>query len=324
MTQKEIARKLNITQASVSLALKGSTRISANLRQAVQELARTTGYQPNLSGQMLRKKKCNIIGALFPRLTNLFYAELFQELQKRLTAGGYMLYLAAGESVEEQQKNIQILRQMRVSGVIGMAGAWQTLLPLKAEGIPLVLYGGDCKLDIGVSQVLPDRYQGTVKLIRYLIDCGRKKIAFLAPAGGINESRFRACNATLQSAGLPAIPILFEEGADFNYMESGYRAMADFLKENTIDAVFVYNDELAIACKRAVVDAGYSVPKDVAIAGFDNISTGAYLSPPLTTVDQPLHLIADALTSELFASLEDKDHSRFVSVPCELVVREST
>ena len=83
MTQKEIAKKLNVTQTAVSLALRGSTRISVELREAVQQIAQSTGYQANLSGQMLRKKKCNIIGAFFPRLTNLFYAELFHCIGKR-------------------------------------------------------------------------------------------------------------------------------------------------------------------------------------------------------------------------------------------------
>lgn len=324
MTQKEIAKKLNVTQTAVSLALRGSTRISVELREAVQQIAQSTGYQANLSGQMLRKKKCNIIGAFFPRLTNLFYAELFQEVHKKLTANGYMLYLASGETPDEQRKNVQILQQMRVSGVIGMASAWEILKPLKDEGIAMVLYGGDKRLDAGISQVLPARYQGTEDLVKHLLSGGRKRIAFLAPASCCNESRYMAYKDVLQSAGLSPMPVFFEEEAGLNYMESGFCAMAEFLKTNRIDAVFVYNDELAIACKRAVVSAGFSVPGDIAVAGFDNISTGAYLSPPLTTVEQPLQLIVDTLIEELFAALDDKDHCNFVSIPCKLIVREST
>jgi len=213
MTQKEIAKKLNITQAAVSLALRGSTRISVELRESVQEMARSTGYQPNLSRQMLRKKRCNIIGAFFPRLTNIFYAELFQEVQKKLAVNGYMLYLASGETPEEQQKNIQILRQMRVSGIIGMAGAWEALKPLKSEGIAIVLYGGDKKLDCDVSQVLPVRYQGAEKLVQYLISGGRRRIAFLAPAHCSSESRYQAYKDVLQAAGLSPLPIFFKEEA---------------------------------------------------------------------------------------------------------------
>ena len=74
MTQKEIAKALNITQAAVSMALKGSKRISPTLRQSVHELAANTGYRPNLAGQMLRRKRSNVIGAVFPRLSNQFYA----------------------------------------------------------------------------------------------------------------------------------------------------------------------------------------------------------------------------------------------------------
>lgn len=118
MTQKEIARTLNITQATVSMALKGSGRISPAVREAVCRLAAEVGYQPNLAGQMLRRKRANVIGAIFPRLTNLFHAELFQEIQQSLLPHGFMLYLApAGNSGELQPpQNVRLRRHRLCSG----------------------------------------------------------------------------------------------------------------------------------------------------------------------------------------------------------------
>ena len=98
MTQKEIARALNITQAAVSMALKGSERISPKLRESVRKLAEDAGYQPNLAGQMLRGGRTSLIGAVFPRLTNPFYAELFQEIQNQLRPRGFLLYFAPAET----------------------------------------------------------------------------------------------------------------------------------------------------------------------------------------------------------------------------------
>ena len=92
MTQKEIARKLNVSQATVSMALKGSARISQTLRDSVRKLADDSGYLPNLAGQLLRQGRCNVIGIVFPSLVNSFYAELYQELQRKLQPHGYLLY----------------------------------------------------------------------------------------------------------------------------------------------------------------------------------------------------------------------------------------
>ena len=74
MTQKEIARKLNVSLATVSMALKGSARISQTLRDSVRKLADDSGYLPNLAGQLLRQGRSNVIGIVFPSLVNSFYA----------------------------------------------------------------------------------------------------------------------------------------------------------------------------------------------------------------------------------------------------------
>lgn len=324
MTQKEIAKTLNITQAAVSMALKGSDRISPMLRESVRELAKHTGYRPNLAGQMLRRKRTNVIGAVFPRLTNLFYAELFQEIQKQLLPRGYMLYLATAETPEELRKTVENLRQMRVAGVIGLAYGGTELLPLKNDGIALVLYGGDSMLNAGVSQILPERYQAALELMRFLVARGRRRIAFLG-SDFADEPRFRAYSDVLKESGLPPSLIPLRDISPVNYMDAGFSATEAYLKTHPeTDAIFAHNDELALAAKRAVAFAGYSIPQDIALAGFDNISTGAYLTPSLTTVEQPREKITDALISELFASLEDPEHHAFISIPCRLVIREST
>ena len=93
MTQKEIAKLLNVSQPTVSMALNGSERISRELRDAVRKLADRSGYRPNLAGQLLRQGRSNVVGAVFPSLTNNFFAELFQELQNQLIPHGYLLYL---------------------------------------------------------------------------------------------------------------------------------------------------------------------------------------------------------------------------------------
>lgn len=324
MTQKEIAKALNITQAAVSMALKGSERISPALRHSVRELAANSGYRPNLAGQMLRRKRSNVIGVVFPKLSNLFYAELFQEIQKHLLPHGYMLYFAPAEKPEEQEMVAENLRQMSVAGVIAFAsGDLRPLLALRKAGIALVLYSGNEELDLGVSQVLPDRFSASLELVRHLLSGGRRNIIFFGNASQ-EEQRTKAYAAALLEAGLTPTCISLKDDSRHSSMEAAFETMKEYLaKHPETDAVFAHNDELALAIKRAIMTSGRSIPGDIALAGFDNIPAGNYLTPSLTTIEQPLGAIADALITELLATLKDPGHARFVSVPCSIVFRES-
>ena len=189
MTQKDIALKLNVSQATVSMALKGSPRISQALRDSVRKLVDDCGYRPNLAGQLLRRGRSNIIGAVFPSLRHGFHAELFQELQRQLLPQGYLLYLCCAESREELVSVAGYLKQLQVAGVVAIGSAAEVLLPLREAGIALVFYGGDAPLEAEVSQVLPDRRSAGMEMTRYLIGRGRRRIAFIG-ASNPDEPRF--------------------------------------------------------------------------------------------------------------------------------------
>ena len=190
MTQKEIAKQLNISQATVSMALKGSERISPAVREAVRRLAADIGYRPNPAGQMLRLGRSNVIGAVFPSLTNSYYAELFQELQCGLEPHGYLLYFIPAGSHAEAASAAASLQSMRVAGVVALGMFAEQLLPLRDDGIALVFYGGEQLISEQVSQVLPDRFGAGRELTDFLIRRGRKHIAFLG-AQGKEEQRYR-------------------------------------------------------------------------------------------------------------------------------------
>ncbi|MBS1372337.1 MAG: LacI family DNA-binding transcriptional regulator [Lentisphaeria bacterium] len=321
MTQKEIARQLNITQASVSLALKGSSRISPTLRTTVLTLAQKGNYRPNLAGQLLRRGKSNVVGAVFPSLVNGFYGELFQELQKQLLPHGYLLTLCQADSPVEQKAAADYLRQLQVAGVIAIGSAAEAMLPLRGEGIALVFYGGDSNLEYAVSQILPERYQAGLEMTRYLRNCGRKRIAFLG-ATTPEEPRFRGYRDALAEAGLEVLTVPAVSRTDS--MDRGFSMMKQLCRTNPgVDAVFAHNDSVAIGALRAAMELRIPVPEKIAVAGFDCIDAGRYFSPALTTVEQPRHEIVTALVTELFASMRDQEHHNLVSIPCRLVIRES-
>ena len=322
MNQKLIAEKLNISQATVSMALKGSPRISRALSETIRKLAEDSGYHPNLAGQLLRQGRSNVIGVILPSLVNKFYAELFQALQKLLTPRGYLLYFSQIQEKGELEQLADYLKKLRVAGIIAIGNIAGELFPMCSRDTALVFYGGDKPLDLAASQILPDRFQAGLEMTRYLIARGRRRIAFLGVSCQ-EEQRFRGYRRALNEAGIPFRPELAVSGRDS--LNSGYEMMRSVLAGSPdTDGVFAHNDEIAIGAMRAAGEAGYSIPGRLSLAGFDNIETGRYLHPALTTVDQPREAIAELLAEELLASMNDSARHRLVTVPCRLIIREST
>ena len=322
MNQKLIAEKLNISQATVSMALKGSPRISRALSETIRKLAEDSGYHPNLAGQLLRQGRSNVIGVILPSLVNKFYAELFQELQKLLTPRGYLLYFSQIQEKGGLEQLADYLKKLRVAGVIAIGNIAGELFPMCSRDTALVFYGGDKPLSLAASQILPDRFQAGLEMTRYLIARGRRRIAFLGVSSQ-EEQRFRGYCRALNEAGIPFRPELAVPGRDS--LNSGYEMMRSVLAGSPdTDGVFAHNDEIAIGAMRAAGEAGYSIPGRLSLAGFDNIETGRYLHPALTTVDQPREAIAELLAEELLASMNDSARHRLVTVPCRLIIREST
>ncbi len=322
MNQKEIAEKLNISQATVSMALKGSPRISRVLSETIRKMAADSGYRPNLAGQLLRHGRSNVIGVILPSLVNRFYAELFQELQKLLTPRGYLLYFSQIQRKDGLEQLADHLKKLRVAGIIALGTVADELYPICCEDTALVFYGGNTPLDLPASQILPDRFQAGLEMTRYLIARGRKRIAFLGVSSP-EEQRFRGYCSALEEAGIPFRPELAAAGCDS--LDSGYEMMREVLAGYPdTDGVFAHNDEIAIGAMRAAEEAGCSIPERLSVAGFDNIETGRYLHPALSTVDQPSKTIAELLAEELLASMNDPARHRLVTVPCRLIIREST
>lgn len=322
MNQKLIAEKLNISQATVSMALKGSPRISRALSETIRKLAEDSGYHPNLAGQLLRQGRSNVIGVILPSLVNKFYAELFQALQKLLTPRGYLLYFSQIQERGGLEQLADYLKKLRVAGIIAIGSIAGELFPMCSRDTALVFYGGDKPLSLAASQILPDRFQAGLEMTRYLIARGRRRIAFLGVSSQ-EEQRFRGYCRALNEAGIPFRPELAVPGRDS--LNSGYEMMRSVLAGSPdTDGVFAHNDEIAIGAMRAAGEAGYSIPGRLSLAGFDNIETGRYLHPALTTVDQPREAIAELLAEELLASMNDSARHRLVTVPCRLIIREST
>ena len=322
MTQAEIAKKLNLTQATVSMALNHNPAISENTRNRVLELAGRCGYRPNIAGQMLRRKRTNIIGVILPMLTNSYFAELFLLLQDHLEKAGFVLHLSQVRNQEEFSSALESLRRINIGGLITLAEYSSALNELKESGLPIALYGASHNMP-GICQVSPDHYAAGFEMTEYLISRNCRRLLF-AGRRFSQEARCTGFLAACAKHGItPAgiLPLGEDEAAN---PEAGLRLMNDFLDSGRCcDAVFAHNDELALGVIRSAREHNIRVPEDMLVGGFDNITLSEYLSPSLTTVEQPKAEIANALAGELIKSIADSSYEGRVNIACRIVKRAS-
>ena len=320
MTQREFAKLLNISQAAVSMALKDSPEISLARRRHIQDLAEKLGYRPNLAGQLLRRGRSNLIGAILPPLGYGFYAELLEKLFTHVRAHGYVLLVENHLLDGDMERIGRTMRQYNVAGILAGCGCTmaQKFLP---DDVPTVLIDGEHFRDDGNPRVMwvqPDLYESGRIMGGYLLEKGHKNIVFVGLARD-GEPRFRGVREALD--GNARLGTIF---CRENTRSAGYRLAEEVLKNHPdCDAVVAHNDDMAIGILSRFYREGIPVPGRIAVAGFDNISSGAFAPPPLTSIGPSLDAFAEAAVTGVLDMLEGKPVEKCVFIKCGLAVRES-
>ncbi|MEU5903194.1 LacI family DNA-binding transcriptional regulator [Micromonospora sp. NPDC047467] len=328
---KDIAERAGVSLATVSNVVNGYRPVGERTRQRVQQAVDELGYSPNLSARHLRRGRTGLIALAIPELTNPYFAEL-AEIAIREAAGlGYTLVMentAADRDAEQlllDGSRRQIIDGLILSPVrVGRAEVLD-----RRAGTPLVLIG-EGVYDTPYDHIAIDNVAASHAAIRHLVAIGRRRIAFIgAPPGDERQSaqlRLRGYREALATAGLPFSPQLVARTDGFDRME-GRRAMRDLLAlDEPPDAVFGYNDLIAIGALRALTEAGRRVPEDVAVVGIDDIEEGRFGAPTLTTIAPDKEAIGRLAVRRLVARIESTPVAGPLTVqtPFQLIRREST
>lgn len=156
------------------------------------------------------------------------------------------------------------------------------------------------------SSVTIDNYKAAYEGVSYLIETGHKRIAMISAGYGddsVAEARFKAYQDALKDHDVSYDPHLVSGG---NYtMASGYEAMKSLLHEKPT-AVFAIADMMAIGAMKAITDQGLSIPKDISVLGFDGLEVGKFLTPSLTSIEQPTRYMGDQAGQMLIDLLKEK------------------
>jgi LacI family transcriptional regulator len=324
ITISDIAEKANVSKSTVSRVLNDSEAVVVEKRTAVLDAIAELDYQPNLFARGLAGGQTMAIGVLTQNISSPHNDAVLRGILQGLNGTGYSPIFADGYwQAEKEKEAIQILLARQVDGLIVLGGEVSgRFLQEVAQKVPLIMVGRYL-VELPQRCLHIDNFAGAYKATKYLIDMGHERIAHITgrldhpDAANRREGYLQA----LQDAGLELDSDLIVEG---NFMEqSGVVAMEMlFNRGRSFSAIFTGNDQMAFGVRLALFRRGIRVPDDISIIGFDDQHGSAYMTPPLTTVRQPVLRMGKAAAAAILRLVKDEPFE-LPTLPVELVIRET-
>lgn len=331
-TLEEVARLAGVSRSTVSRVINNRPNVRPETRERVQQAVCQSGYRPHPVARSLVTKCTQIIGMVIPEaVTTLFIDPFFPLLLRGATetcnAHHYHLLLSLFNDPAGREEMYQrVLRHGYLDGVLVASTSLDDplILDLLRDQIPFVSVGRHPNQQ--VHYVDADNVTGARMAVEHLIRLGHRRIASIT--GRLDtlhgQDRLEGYRQALQAHRIQVDESLIVEG-DFTE-NSGVVGMQRLLPASP-DAVFAASDVMAIGALKALRQAGWQVPHDVALIGFDDIPAASVIEPALTTVRQPIErmgsMAVDLLVSVLENSSEEEAPAHRIILPTELVVRAS-
>ena len=333
-TSFDIAYLAGVSQPTVSRALRGDRAVSEATRSRIMRIAEELNYSVDKNASSLRSQRSNTIALLFfedhttdEGMINPFFLSMLGSITRACANRGLDLLI----SFQRMEDNWQMRYQdaHRADGLILLGYGDYTLYSTQLE--KLIEQGthfarwGSVGRDTSGATIGSDNFGGGRIAGEHLIAGGCRKIAFL---GYANDSypefsrRYEGLCAAMRAAGLEPDPALQFDA--LSNEDDGISAAALLLASGReFDAVFAGSDLIAVGAMRVLLEAGRSIPDDVAIIGFDNIPAASLTSPPLTTIMQDIKGAGDRLVEALLAQIEG-GKAPDPRLPTQLLLRGST
>ncbi|MGW2964527.1 LacI family DNA-binding transcriptional regulator [Streptomyces sp. NPDC001220] len=328
---RDVAERAGVSIKTVSNVVNNYPHVTPAMRARVQAAIDELGYRPNLTARHLRKGRTGIIALAVPELGNPYFAELAGAVIDAAAEHEFTVLLDHTRGEREQE--ILVSQGFRGGVIDGLILSPLTLeaedLQGRSADVPLVLLG-EREYGLPFDHIAIDNVAAARCAVRHLLGCGRTRIAYLGVrTDSVNQPahlRLDGWRAELTAAGVPAPDSLVVPVGGWD-RDDGARAMAELLDSGVRpDAVFAFNDLIAIGAMRVLHERGLRVPWDVAVVGFDDIAEGRFGAVTLTTVSPDKQAIAKMAVASLLRSLSGREEpgGRELTAKFELVEREST
>lgn len=329
VTRKDVAREANVSETIVSYVINGNRYVNKEKRRRVEEAVQKLHYKPNTIARALKGKKLNQIVFIADQIVTEHFSFLISELDKHAYDIGYTISLCANRNTQAFVDSI-ISRQYDGVIISSISFPKEYIRQLIHAQIPVVLLVNREYSDIeGAALIDNGLYEGARENVRYLKTLGRKHILYIDRFSARNhfsdmsDMRYRGFVEQMIDSGLSANPSVSVITGCRNEDEVYDKTIA-YLKGQPVDAIFGRNDKVACIAMKAAQSMGYSVPKDIAVVGFDNSTLGQYCTPPITSMEIQRDKIAKAAIAMLQQMIEKREIPEPVVYQTRLIEREST
>lgn len=325
---KDVAERAGVSLKTASNVINEYKHVKPSTREKVEKAIAELGYRPNLSARQLKYGRSGFIALALPHLDSPYFSELASRFSTAAVTRGFIPLLDITHADIDAERLVLAGVQSHMIDAVVFSPLTLTAPEIAArrDGVPMVLLGERAVPD-GYAHVAVDSVAAARAVTEHLLASGRRRIAAIGreSSQGTASVRLDGFLQAMHDAGRqPGEEYVI--GVASYEREAGYAAMQQLLAlSDPPDAVFCFNDLLAIGALRACADAGVRVPEDVAVAGFDDIAEGRFSSPRLTTVRPDL----EVLVSEVLRLLEGLITGTSVEVeqvvvPWTLEIRDST
>lgn len=328
VTIKDVAKLAGVSISTVSRVINDSKPVTDEVKQRVLDVIKETGYVPNPLARSLVTKKSKLIGVIVPEVSDSFVNEILNGIEAVSKMYDYDILLVNTYSDKEQElESIKLLKTKQVEGIVMLSWILDEdhVNAMKESRIPAI-YISKTARNYDIYTVSTSNEDATYDMTEYLIKNGHEDIAFIMTSKEetiLERERRTGYERALKDNNIKIDEKLIKYGlTDY---EGGYNSMKELIEDKIIpSAVFVTGDEAAVGAINAIFDAGYSVPEDISVAGFNDTKLAKIYRPKLTTVFQPLFDMGAVSIRALIKIINgDAVEEKKIELPYQIMERES-
>lgn len=326
----DIAKKANVSTATVSRVINKPELVKQETREKVQQVIDDMKYTPNALARGLIIKSTKTIGIIMQDINNLFYPAIIRGIEDKFNENDHGIFLCNSDGdMKKEIKYFNSLLERRVDGIILMGTRPigvvhnQHIFNL-SKFVPIVMLN-DSIMGLDVHCVQNDEVSSAYEAVSYLVGIGHKRIAFLNGAGNFTTFAYKQTGYQKALIGndLPINPEY--EIKVPPYESGGYEGMRKLLNlEEKPTAIFAASDQIAFGVYKGIYESGYKIPEDFSVIGFGGIPLSEEIYPELTTVNQQPYLLGRTAADVMFKILEGEAiESKKTIIKAELIIRKS-
>ncbi|MGJ4729225.1 LacI family DNA-binding transcriptional regulator [Luteimonas sp. SDU101] len=324
----DIARHVGVSAGTVSRALSRPEKVLPDTRRRIEQAAAQLGYVPNAVARTLKTQRSGKILITVPDIGNPFFAQILKGAEEAAQASGYAVLLGDTQhQSEREERYAQMLPRNQADGMIVLGHRLpptaRELVSQLGAAAPVV---NGCEFDpaLGIPSVHIDNAAAARAAMEHLYGLGHQRIAVVGgpPDNPLHQQRLEGARAAAREQG--CLEWLTPVPGDFS-VESGHAAALQLLRQASAPtAAFCFSDQMALGVLAACRDLGVRVPEDFSVVGFDDLASSRYLSPPLTTISQPMRELGVRAVGLLLAIIQGGDAPHQQTLDFSLMLRGST